>query len=276
MLACVRAYNDFLTDWCDADARRLLPITALPFWDVKASVAEIERCADAGPQGHALHRRAPVLRHARARRIRTGTRSGNRAQARDLPISFHIGAAISRATPSGPPSGSSLRRRRRQRHVHDAALFLKNAAQIVDLLFSGVLPRYPEPEVRLGRERHRLHPVRARGLPTTPSSTARSGEQRPEFKLMPARVLRPPGLRMLFLRGVRARASARRASRRTTSCSRPTTRIRSASTATCARRSTRGSRRRSPRIAASSCSTIRRGSTKSRRRIEPPTLARAS
>ena len=38
MLACVRAYNDFLTDWCNTDSRRLIPITALPFWDVKASV----------------------------------------------------------------------------------------------------------------------------------------------------------------------------------------------------------------------------------------------
>jgi predicted TIM-barrel fold metal-dependent hydrolase len=46
--ACVRAYNDFLTDWCSADPQRLIPITAVPFWDIDFSVAEIERCLDNG------------------------------------------------------------------------------------------------------------------------------------------------------------------------------------------------------------------------------------
>ena len=31
MLECVRAYNDFQTDWSSADPNRLLPVTALPF-----------------------------------------------------------------------------------------------------------------------------------------------------------------------------------------------------------------------------------------------------
>ena len=33
-LACVRAYNDFLAEWTSADPKRLLAVTALPFWDV--------------------------------------------------------------------------------------------------------------------------------------------------------------------------------------------------------------------------------------------------
>src|SRR5205814_4963668 len=51
MLECVRAYNDYLTEWCSADPNRLIAITALPFWDVQASVAEIERCARLGHKG---------------------------------------------------------------------------------------------------------------------------------------------------------------------------------------------------------------------------------
>ena len=50
-LACVRAYNDFLIDWSAADRRRLIPIMTLPYWDVEASVAEIERSATAGHRG---------------------------------------------------------------------------------------------------------------------------------------------------------------------------------------------------------------------------------
>ena len=33
MIACVRAYNDFLVEWCSSDADRLIPLAALPFWD---------------------------------------------------------------------------------------------------------------------------------------------------------------------------------------------------------------------------------------------------
>ena len=34
MLACVQAYNDFLTEYASADPRRFVPIVALPFWDM--------------------------------------------------------------------------------------------------------------------------------------------------------------------------------------------------------------------------------------------------
>ena len=51
MLACVRAYNDFLLDWISPDPRRFIPIMATPFWDVAASVKEIERCAKLGHKG---------------------------------------------------------------------------------------------------------------------------------------------------------------------------------------------------------------------------------
>ena len=42
MLTCVQMYNDWQTDWAAADARRLLPITSTPFWDVNAAVQEAE------------------------------------------------------------------------------------------------------------------------------------------------------------------------------------------------------------------------------------------
>ena len=43
MLECVRAYNDFLVDWCSADPKRLIPVAAMPFWDVNECVKEVER-----------------------------------------------------------------------------------------------------------------------------------------------------------------------------------------------------------------------------------------
>jgi predicted TIM-barrel fold metal-dependent hydrolase len=145
MLACVRAYNDFLTDWCATDSRRLLPITALPFWDVQASVAEIERCAARGhrgilftgePHSHGM----PVLANPHWNPL------WECAQSLGLPISFHIGA--------GNFTGTSFWTPERIQHygpgavngVFTTGLFLDNGKQIADLLFSGVLARYPSLE----------------------------------------------------------------------------------------------------------------------------------
>jgi len=51
MLTCVQIYNDWQTEWASADARRLLPITSIPFWDVAAAAKEVRRCAAKGHKG---------------------------------------------------------------------------------------------------------------------------------------------------------------------------------------------------------------------------------
>ena len=143
MLACVRAYNDFLTDWCEPARERFIPITALPFWDVEASVAEIERCAKLGHKGILFtgepHSHGqPVLANPHWNPL------WECAQAHEMPISFHIGA--------GDFTGGNFWTPERMEHygsggvngVFTTGMFLDNGKQIVDLLFSGVLARYPE------------------------------------------------------------------------------------------------------------------------------------
>jgi len=51
MLECIRAYNDFLVDFASDHPDRFILLTALPFWDVEASVQEIERCHERGHRG---------------------------------------------------------------------------------------------------------------------------------------------------------------------------------------------------------------------------------
>jgi len=51
MLGCVRAYNDFLTEYSSADPKRYIPIAALPMWDLDLTIAEVERAAAAGHKG---------------------------------------------------------------------------------------------------------------------------------------------------------------------------------------------------------------------------------
>lgn len=141
MLACVQAYNDWQTEWASADSRRLLPITSIPFWDIKAAVAEVERCISFGHRGilftgepHAFGQ--PVI----------GDEHWNPlweiAVEHDLPISFHIG--------SGDMEGD-LSREKMATYGKMATFaelsvgfFLRNGMQLSDLLVSGVLARYPE------------------------------------------------------------------------------------------------------------------------------------
>jgi predicted TIM-barrel fold metal-dependent hydrolase len=141
MLACVRAYNDFVLDWISPNPRRFIPIMATPFWDVEASVKEIERCAKLGhrgilfsgaPQSHGM----PILAN------RHWDPLWQAAVDCDLPVSFHIGAGTfddgfsperMEATGAGGTNG-----------VVAISLFLDNGKQLTDLLFSGVLPRFPE------------------------------------------------------------------------------------------------------------------------------------
>ncbi len=50
-LACVRAYNDFITEFASVDRKRLIPISMLPFWDLEAARNEMERCRAMGHPG---------------------------------------------------------------------------------------------------------------------------------------------------------------------------------------------------------------------------------
>jgi predicted TIM-barrel fold metal-dependent hydrolase len=140
MLACVRAYNDFLVEWISPDPRRFIPICATPFWDPAAAALEIERCAKLGhkgvlfpgePQTHGQ----PILGDPHWNPV------WEVAQACDLAVSFHIG--------SGDFGDFSPERIRHlgvgsTNATTAVRLFLDNGKQLVDLLFSGVLPQYPK------------------------------------------------------------------------------------------------------------------------------------
>jgi len=184
MLACVQAYNDFLTDWASPAPERFIPITALPFWDVQASVAEIERCAKKGhkgvlftgePQSHGM----PVLANPHWNPL------WEAAQAHDMPISFHIGA--------GNFTGEAYWTPERIEHygaggvngMFTTGLFLDNAKQIVDILFSGVLARYPKLKVISVESGVGFIPFLLESCDYT-FDYGRVREQRPEMKLKPS------------------------------------------------------------------------------------------
>jgi predicted TIM-barrel fold metal-dependent hydrolase len=139
MLECVRAYNDFLVDWCSADPKRLIAVMALPFWDVKASVRELERCAKTGHKGvlfgsqpHVFGQPHLVDRH--------WDPIFAAAQDAELPISFHIGSGdVSDILGGGPGLGLRTNLARTS-----AQLFMENSHCISDIIFGGVCHRFPK------------------------------------------------------------------------------------------------------------------------------------
>jgi predicted TIM-barrel fold metal-dependent hydrolase len=140
-LICVRAYNDFLCDWASADPRRLITIMSLPFWDIDAAVAEVERCTGKGFRG--------ILFTGEPQRFGLPILGSSHwdplwsvAQAAGFPIHFHIGAGeeSSQLTPerleATGRAGSSA--------YLATSMLMKNAGQTADLITSGLLPRFPE------------------------------------------------------------------------------------------------------------------------------------
>ena len=140
-LVCVRAYNDFLRDWASADARRLLTIMTMPFWDIDEAVKEVERNVDKGHRGILFtgepHRFGlPYLGEAHWDPL------WSIAQEAQLPIHFHIGSG--EMTSSFGPERIARYGTAATYAYTSVEMFLKNGLQCADLITSGVLPRFPD------------------------------------------------------------------------------------------------------------------------------------
>jgi predicted TIM-barrel fold metal-dependent hydrolase len=136
---CVQAYNDFLTDFCSADPSRLIPLTIIPFWDVEASVAEIQRSAKMGHRGVVMSPDYEKIGYPALQDphwdpiLRTCEDLG-------LPVSFHVGFAASQENSKETAKA-----------VADVAEVVKfttlamvgNAKTVAELSVSGLCERYP-------------------------------------------------------------------------------------------------------------------------------------
>ena len=88
--ACMRAFNDWLTDFCSADPKRLYGIAMIPTDDVAAGVAEIERTAKMGMRGAMIS-----ITQDDERGYAEATYDPIWAAAQDaaMPISLHVAAS---------------------------------------------------------------------------------------------------------------------------------------------------------------------------------------
>jgi predicted TIM-barrel fold metal-dependent hydrolase len=139
--ACVRAYNDWLLEWCEPAPERFIKIMAIPFWDLDATLTEITRCADLGFEG-ILYTGEPQALGEPLLGDRHWDPLYALAAETSLPLNLHIGGgdidrslAVQRAVAHGITATLA---------ATSVELFLGNAIQVSDLLLSGVLPRHPD------------------------------------------------------------------------------------------------------------------------------------
>jgi uncharacterized protein len=146
--ACVAAYNDFLAEFASTDPRRLVPLMMLPFWDVQASVREMERCRGLGHRGILF---AALFNRLGLPNIASPSWEPVLAAAQDLELSlnFHIGFAqrdkeSSERGWAKATKNALAQRTDRLAFVRKGGPYFASCAQAVsDVIVSGVCHRYP-------------------------------------------------------------------------------------------------------------------------------------
>ena len=138
-LECVQAYNDFLSEWSEVAPKRLIPMSSLPFWDLEATLAEVQRCARQGHRGVIFTQDPsyfglPALADVHWDPLWALT------QELGLPVNFHIGSAdASFPTPPSPQTGPQA-----AYAAMGVSFFMSNARTISLLICGGVCHRFPD------------------------------------------------------------------------------------------------------------------------------------
>ncbi|MEV8456374.1 amidohydrolase family protein [Streptomyces sp. NPDC052095] len=138
--ACFRAYNDWLADYVRHAPERLAGLGLISLWDTGEAVRELRRCRELGLRGAAIWASAPVERDFGGR---TNDPFWREAQELGMPVSMHCLTGY-RDSPKLFDYDSPLGRIRRNMGYPEE---LQHT--LTDLIFSGVLQRFPDLQVVL-------------------------------------------------------------------------------------------------------------------------------
>lgn len=136
--ACVSAWNDFIIDeWCAAAPGRFIPMVMVPYWDVDAAVAEVQRTAATGAKAitftEAPHRLGLPSFHSDHWDPFLAA-----AQDADLPLCMHFGTG---GAPDVAPDANFA--------VAIALFGMNSQFTTIDLLLSPVFHKFPRLRVAL-------------------------------------------------------------------------------------------------------------------------------
>lgn len=139
MYDCVKAYNDWIAEWCSTAPRRLIPLAAMPFWDLDLCVAEIKRTHTLGHRGivwggHTETYGFPRLPDPHWEPV------WSQAEDLGMSINFHIDGASARL--SFWQGYDNQPATKLTRHVPTS--MLDNVGHITDMILGGVCYRHPK------------------------------------------------------------------------------------------------------------------------------------
>ena len=140
-IACVQIYNDWMNDLQRRSNDRILPMALVPWWDIEACVAEVERAKGLGARG------VVMCSNPHDSGMPNFAQEAWRpfwevCEALEMPINFHIGASEGDIDWSGAvpydtwPGDVKL-------SLGGAAIFLGQLRWLANLLISDVPERYP-------------------------------------------------------------------------------------------------------------------------------------
>jgi len=136
----IRAYNDYQSEWSSVAPDRLIPVTSLPFWDLDATLAEMERCAELGHKG-IVFSQEPSAFGLPQLTDRYWDPMWAKAQEMGVPVNFHIASGdLTLLNNAGHPDNGA--------HANYASIgvsfFMGNARTIAQLICGGICHRFPD------------------------------------------------------------------------------------------------------------------------------------
>lgn len=142
-LECVRAYNDFITDFSSVDPRRLIPIAMVPYWDIDAALIELKRVKEKGHRGILFANKyemigLPGFTDTHWDPIYAA------AQDLELSINFHVGFSQSKTGSAAGMSQLLANFDPRVAARGTALGLMSNGDSIANIVTSGLCDRFPK------------------------------------------------------------------------------------------------------------------------------------
>ena len=138
---CATIWNDAMAELQAESGGRLCPMGIIPWWDIEASVTEVERMASLGL--HGVNTNAdPQNQGLPDLSDRQWDPLWEVMEDLGLPLNFHIGGSVSQASFAGTAKWPSYNDDEGLA-LGSAMLYVGNARVIANMLYSGVLERFP-------------------------------------------------------------------------------------------------------------------------------------
>jgi predicted TIM-barrel fold metal-dependent hydrolase len=141
-LQCARIYNDAMAEIQRETGNRILPMALMPWWNIGDCAKEIERTAALGLRGIVMCSDPDAIGMPDLADD-AWSPVWEICNDRDIPVNFHIAASQTSFNMFGRASWPSMGPARRLA-LGSAALFMENARVLGNLIFSGLLERFPK------------------------------------------------------------------------------------------------------------------------------------